>query len=854
VAEQRKQEIMQEELLRLRAASVRVGQVLQLSRQKKEREQQRLKEKIQRGLHRKEEHLQAVVHKALSENVKVDEVRFIREIEGYSGPNFDLLDSSVSKTKEAEARREAHLKRIQQKAAQKNEKIEEIQQLQSKRAQEERDQHERKLLREQEAEQRRQQAHSQKVLNQKAKEDEVQRNKIALEERKQAPSMDRRGRGDTAERLAAAERRKQAALDEKTSRAARDLQKVAEAQARKEDQTQARVDKYKEKQQEIEQRRERSRSLSIAPEEASSPPLHARSPEEMSVSGQRGSPSHLGRERPQSVAKQTVPPPSLPEAHEKSRAKKAKKARQQLGAAVKEYRWTEPETPELERVLSSEKLPSRVHELIRQLEKRSIEGLEAVCYEIGHLIEVPEGINPDNATAEQKKKAQVMRRLGGLSALASICERCVIDSPTPRLLHLAIKAIYNALLPSAENRLFFFVQGHALLLLSLLAPQVEVNDKALPRLLGATICLLQTTPKGQAEMAIKELTISAAVYGGTLTFVRQLLSRHASALHTLAPAEEERKRSRGSKKNAKGGAKKEDLFGVNVLQQCVYFLELITAYSEHSKGDVGESSHEYGGAVVEGMRESGIGGLLSLLSAIVVEIGTGGGMQLTPPLVAVVITALSTLNNMADLNLECVQYTLGSPGFQGEVLHIFGSLLSTCNRHLAVGLDLAPKRKEVTVLVHEMVLLVGFYAVENEANQASLSYGTRSIITQLCDLPLGYFMHQHLQAVLFPTLIAATHGCERNYRILTQELSLTFLADFLQSGGLPTALSEGLGEDSERFGLHRRFPASACAAAFEIYIADVLAEEEAVEVEVAKGGPCAANELVFDEILSGAVA
>ena len=60
----------------------------------------------------------------MSENVKVDEVRFIREIEGGGGFNSGLLDVQTDKLKEAEARREAHLKQIRAKAKRKDEKRE----------------------------------------------------------------------------------------------------------------------------------------------------------------------------------------------------------------------------------------------------------------------------------------------------------------------------------------------------------------------------------------------------------------------------------------------------------------------------------------------------------------------------------------------------------------------------------------------------------------------------------------------------------------------------------------------------------------------------------------------------------
>ena len=223
----------------------------------------------------------------------------------------------------------------------------------------------------------------------------------------------------------------------------------------------------------------------------------------------------------------------------------------------------------------------------------------------------------------------------------------------------------------------------------------------------------------------------------------------------------------------------------------------MTSYSECAKGQVGQS-YDYGSAVVEGMQDSGIGGILSLLSAAIVVEGKdqSTGMQLQDPLVSIVIGAVRTLNNMAELNLKCVQATLGSAGFQGEVLHIFSTLLNLCRGRLTVGPDPGPP--QVLVLISEVILLVGFYAVESEPNQVSLSYGTRSIITGLCDLPLEYFLQPKLICILFPTLIAATHGSERNSRLLAQVMSPRYLIEFMAAPENPSV--------DDRWRLKRRFP------------------------------------------------
>jgi len=156
-AEVRREAQRQEEQSRLRAASERVDAVLAMSRIKKERELSRIHRKLEAGAAKREEFLQSVVHKALNENVKVDEVRFIKEVQG-NEINFELLDAVSVKLKESEMRREAHLEQKRAKALRKASRAEGVIARKNEKEKEEAERHHMKLMKEQEVDQRREAA------------------------------------------------------------------------------------------------------------------------------------------------------------------------------------------------------------------------------------------------------------------------------------------------------------------------------------------------------------------------------------------------------------------------------------------------------------------------------------------------------------------------------------------------------------------------------------------------------------------------------------------------------------------------------------------------------------------------
>jgi hypothetical protein len=68
--------------------------------------------------------------------------------------------------------------------------------------------------------------------------------------------------------------------------------------------------------------------------------------------------------------------------------------------------------------------------------------------------------------------------------------------------------------------------------------------------------------------------------------------------------------------------------------------------------------------------------------------------------------------------------------------------------------------------MHETILLIGYFSLNNDKNQALLCKGESTIIQKLCGLPIGYFHEKKLKEILFPTLIQASYKNERCLAIM----------------------------------------------------------------------------------------
>ncbi|KAG8338149.1 hypothetical protein J6590_005690 [Homalodisca vitripennis] len=135
-----------------------------------------------------------------------------------------------------------------------------------------------------------------------------------------------------------------------------------------------------------------------------------------------------------------------------------------------------------------------------------------------------------------------------------------------------------------------------------------------------------------------------------------------------------------------------------------------------------------------------------------------------PPLphhtITVTKATLQLLRAVAHLDLQMFQSVLGAEGMSLQLRHIASYLLWYCCQ--------ADERD----LLHQVIEVVGYFAVMHHDNQMMLQSGHMpTVLQQLCNLPFEYFSDPSLSCQLFPTLLACCHGNAENRVILEQELS-----------------------------------------------------------------------------------
>ncbi|XP_047487554.1 S phase cyclin A-associated protein in the endoplasmic reticulum-like [Penaeus chinensis] len=168
-------------------------------------------------------------------------------------------------------------------------------------------------------------------------------------------------------------------------------------------------------------------------------------------------------------------------------------------------------------------------------------------------------------------------------------------------------------------------------------------------------------------------------------------------------------------------------------------------------------------------------GVVSLLYGLLLHQGGRSSMAQAPAKLskmteALTIEATTLLHQLASLDLNMFQGILGSEGISLELRHIASYLLWYCSHWPCDD------------ILHNVIPLVGFFAVNNKENQMVIQSGEMpSVLQQLCNLPWQYFSEPRLTAVLFPTLLACSLGNHDNMLILQQEMSFQVLEDFLHN-------------------------------------------------------------------------
>ena len=108
------------------------------------------------------------------------------------------------------------------------------------------------------------------------------------------------------------------------------------------------------------------------------------------------------------------------------------------------------------------------------------------------------------------------------------------------------------------------------------------------------------------------------------------------------------------------------------------------------------------------------------------------------------IMSIKVLNNCLRMDCQLVQQMMFDQNEQ--LYHLLNFLLS----YVETNID---QNEDVRELLHETLLLIGYFCLLNEDNQHVVCRGENSILQKLCNLPFGYFFDKKKKEVLFPALI-----------------------------------------------------------------------------------------------------
>jgi hypothetical protein len=111
------------------------------------------------------------------------------------------------------------------------------------------------------------------------------------------------------------------------------------------------------------------------------------------------------------------------------------------------------------------------------------------------------------------------------------------------------------------------------------------------------------------------------------------------------------------------------------------------------------------------------------------------------------------------MDYRFVQQLLSDFEIQEQLYHLFNYILFYTT-------ETANKQEDSKELLHETILFIGYFCLNNEKNQALLCKGESTIIQKLCALPISYFHDKKLKEILFPTLIQASYKNERCLAIM----------------------------------------------------------------------------------------
>ncbi|UJR08302.1 hypothetical protein I4U23_012573 [Adineta vaga] len=221
---------------------------------------------------------------------------------------------------------------------------------------------------------------------------------------------------------------------------------------------------------------------------------------------------------------------------------------------------------------------------------------------------------------------------------------------------------------------------------------------------------------------------------------------------------------------------------LNLLQQMVDFSKpksYLPPFGQSSKKSTNDSAQ-----VLSIMKSTNYCEILSLLYGILIhetDINNNqtlaennqNAVTLHDKTMTIAVNSMILLNSVAVLDLDTFQTTLGEETISLQLRHVANYILAYCHHHQSTTND---------NLLHQIILLIGYYCVLNQDNQCRLAFGNRpTVLQQLSCLPFRYFVESKYMDRLFPTLIACSYDCDTTRAILQTEMSLELIANFIES-------------------------------------------------------------------------
>lgn len=234
---------------------------------------------------------------------------------------------------------------------------------------------------------------------------------------------------------------------------------------------------------------------------------------------------------------------------------------------------------------------------------------------------------------------------------------------------------------------------------------------------------------------------------------------------------------------------------------------LVSAYrlpntSERAVADTG-SLEDDGTPVLRMLRRTELFGIVNVLVSILLAEGRrekppNTQVQKLPQTVtSLCVQAVRIINHVARIDLPTLQAALGA--CRHELYHLFLCLFDYCASRMQ-GIKPGHSGDE-TELLHEAIMLLGYYCLRCAESQGIMSYGEgQTLLSKVTSLPLYYFMDERGCSVLFPTLLATCFQSKHNLELLRNEMNLSLLRKFLESnlemrelGTLPEVAMQGFG-------------------------------------------------------------